>query len=140
MISTSKKQILERWIHEVWSGGDFALLDELAAPNFVFRTPGQDAIRGAMGMKQFISIYRTAFPDLSNTIHEQIVAGDMLATRGTARGTHRAPLGPMPASGNLVAVDWVILSKFDGDRIAEQYEIFDALGMMQQIGAVPAAA
>jgi predicted ester cyclase len=91
-------------------------------------------------MKKFITSCRTAFPDLSNTIHEQIVEGDMVVTRGTARGTHRAPLGSTPASHKSIAVDWVILSKFNGDQIVEQYQILDAFGMMQQISAQPAAA
>jgi predicted ester cyclase len=85
-------------------------------------------------------VYRTAFPDLMNTIHNQIAESDMVMTRGTARGTHLAPLEPVPASGKSVAVDWVILSRFDGDRIADEYEILDALGMMQRINPVPTPA
>jgi steroid delta-isomerase-like uncharacterized protein len=140
MSCEANKRVLQRWIFEVWAKGNYALADQLASPSYIFHTPGQPDLHGPDAMKQFISMYRMAFPDLTNTIHAQIAEGDMVMTRGTARGTHLAALGPMPASGKSVAVDWMILSRFDGDRIAEEYELFDALGMMQQISAIPVPA
>ena len=95
-------------------------------------------MQGQQALKDLVVFYRRAFPDLSNTIEDQVEDGNTVVTRGTTRGTHKAPLGNVPASGKSVVVPWVLISKFDGDRIVAEWEVYDSLGLMQQIGAIPA--
>jgi predicted ester cyclase len=64
----------------------------------------------------------------------------MVMTRGTTTGTHQGPFGEMPPTGKSISVQWVMVSRFEGDRIAEDFEVYDSLGLMQQLGAVPAPA
>ena len=122
----------------MWGGGNLALVDEVALSDYVYRAPGLEEVRRAKALKELVTFYRSAFPDLSNTIEEQIAEGDRVVTRGTTHGTHKAPLGKIPASGKRVAVPWVMISRFDGEKIAEEWEVYDSLSLMQQIGAIPA--
>jgi steroid delta-isomerase-like uncharacterized protein len=136
----TNKNIVQRWINEAWGGVNLDLADELVTANYVFRAPGLPDARGPDGIKGLIGMFRTAFPDLSNTIEEQIAEGGMVMTRGTTTGTHQGPFGEMPPTGKSISVQWVMVSRFEGDRIAEDFEVYDSLGLMQQLGAVPAPA
>ncbi len=82
-------------------------------------------------------MYRSAFPDTQITIEDQLAEGDMVATRWTARGTHQGELMGVPPSGNRVEVAGITISRIEGGKIEEDWDNYDALGMMQQIGAIP---
>lgn len=131
------KNQIRRWILEVWRGGNLSLTDQLVSPTYVFAAPGMPEARGPEGIKQLIAMYRTAFPDMTNTIDEQIAEGNVVVSRGTTRGTHRAALGDIAATGQSVTVPWIMISRFDGDRIAHDFEVYDSFGLMQQLGVVP---
>lgn len=64
----------------------------------------------------------------------------MVVTRGTTRGTHRGPFAGIAPTGKTIAVPWVIVTSFRGDRIVADWEIYDALGMMTQLGVAPVPA
>ena len=36
-----------------------------------------------------------------------------------------------------MATPWVVFTLFDGDRIVQDWEVRDELGLMMQIGAIP---
>jgi steroid delta-isomerase-like uncharacterized protein len=94
-------------------------------------------MRGVEGARDFYSMYRGAFPDAQITIEDQLAEGDMVATRWTARGTHQGDLMGVPASGNRVEVAGMTISRSEGGRIVEEWNNYDALGLMQQIRAIP---
>jgi predicted ester cyclase len=72
------------------------------------------------------------------TVDEQIAEGDKVVTRFTARGTHRAPLAGVAASGRFVTVPCMSIDRIVGGQIVETFELFDQLGMFQSIGTLPA--
>jgi steroid delta-isomerase-like uncharacterized protein len=134
------KALLRRGIEEVINRGNFAVADEIIASDYVYRSPGTPEVRGPDGLKQLVQGYRTAFPDLNMSVQEQIAEGDSVMTRWTATGTHRGELMGIPPTGKQVNVMGMIISRCAGGKIVEEVEIFDAMGMMQQLGVVPAAA
>ena len=74
--------------------------------------------------------------DLNNTVVDQIEEGDKVVTRAISRGTHTGPWGELPPSGNRLTVEWILISRFQGDKIVEEWEVVDSLSMMRQMGAV----
>ena len=75
------------------------ILDAVYAPVVVWHEPDRD-IRGLEEARQFISAYKTAFPDLNATVEDVIAEGDKVVTRVTLRGTHQGEIeefGPPPA-------------------------------------------
>jgi predicted ester cyclase len=60
-----------------------------------------------------------------------------VVTRWTGRGTHQGELMGIPSSGNRVEVSGITLDRFSGAKAVESWTNYDALGMMQQIGAAP---
>lgn len=61
----------------------------------------------------------------------------MVVTRWVGRGTHDGELMSLPPSGNRAEVAGISIDRISGGRIAETWTIYDTLGMMQQIGAIP---
>ena len=136
MSSNDLKEIVRRWIIGTWDEGNVALLDELATPDYVYRAPGEDALDGK-AVQEYSASIRSAFPDLNNTIELQIAEGDIVVTQGTTRGTHEGSFAGIAATGEKIALPWVFITRFVNGRIAEEWEYYDALGLMQQLGAIP---
>ena len=71
------------------------------------------------------------------TVEDLIAEGDKVVTRWRARGTHQGELMGIPPSGNPVEVTGITIHRIEGGKVVETWANYDALGMMQQVGAVP---
>jgi steroid delta-isomerase-like uncharacterized protein len=138
-MSTEQNKAMDRRVYEeVWNGGNLAVIDELVAANYVDHDqepPG--ALEGVEGLKQSVTMYRSAFPDVHFTIEDQIAEGDLLVTRWTARGTHQGPLMGIPPTGKQVMVTGISITRVASGKVVEGWTNFDALGLLQQLGAGP---
>ena len=139
MLTETNKTVARRYIEEVWSKGNLAVLNEIIAKDHVNNGPGSlpGLPTGPEGAKQLVAVYRNAFPDLRFTIDEQIAEGDTVMTRWTGHGTHQGELVGIPATGNLSTVSGIVVDRFVNGKIAESWGIFDQFGMMQQLGVIP---
>lgn len=140
-MAADHKALVRRLVEELWNKGKLAVADELVSPNFVRRdpsTPGET--RGPKGLKEAVGAYRAAFPDLSFTVDDIIVEGDKVASRGTARGTHKGALMGIPPTGKSGTVTWMTMSRIANGKVEEERVNWDALGLFQQLGIVPAMA
>lgn len=135
---SANKEIVRRLIDGVWRDRNLALVDELVAQDYVGHDPTQaEPIQGRDGFRQFVGMYQAAFQDAAITIDDQIAEGDRVVTRWTGRGTHTGELMGIAASGKEVTVSGITVSRLAGGKIAEEWELMDALGMLVQLGAVP---
>lgn len=130
------KELLSRWV-EVWNAGHLDAVNEFLAPDYVRHDPNGPEIRGAEMGQQLIAMYRAALPDLHLTIEDLVAEGDTAAVRLTARGTQQGELLGIPPTGNQVTVMAMELFRFAHGKIAEQWVTMDALGLLQQLGAIP---
>lgn len=122
------------WI-EGLNRGDVSAADRAFSPDCIVHVTGSPERDLAMpGFKQMIAGLLAAFPDLRLTIQDQVIAGDRMATRWTAEGTHTGPLGDVPPTGKRVRIDGLILDRVVGGRVAERWEQWDQMGMMRQLG------
>ncbi|HKF35863.1 MAG TPA: ester cyclase [Ktedonobacteraceae bacterium] len=132
------KAMDRRFYEEVWNGGNLAVVDEFVAANYVDHDPQPTgAVEGVEGIKQSVTMYRTAFPDAHFTIEDQIAEGDLLVTRWRARGTHQGPLMGIPPTGKPAMVTGISITRWASGKVVEGWTNFDALGLLQQLGAVP---
>jgi steroid delta-isomerase-like uncharacterized protein len=140
-MSEQNKAIARRAL-EVFNSGNLDELDDLVSANAVdhdTQNPNAD-IGGPEGVKRSVSMYRAAFPDLRITLEDQIAEGDKVVTRWTATGTQDGDLPGLPASGKTSTVTGIGIDRIADGKIAEAWTNWDTLGMMQQLGAVPAGA
>lgn len=115
-----------------------ALLDELLASTYVLHLPGSAPLSGIEPAKQLMVAYTAAFPDLQLTTEDIVAEGDKVAIRNTWRGAHRGTFQGIAPTGKRVAFTGTDIFHIVGGRIAEQWADLDALGLMQQLGGIPA--
>jgi steroid delta-isomerase-like uncharacterized protein len=128
-----------RRMYDLLSAGDIDGFGDLIADDFVEHeeTPGLEPTKE--GVKQFFHMYRAAFPDLQMEPQDVLASGDKVVARARATGTNQGEFMGMPATGKRVDVQLIDIIRFGDDGLArEHWGVFDALGMMQQLGAIPA--
>ncbi len=139
-MSEANKTISRRLTEEAFNQGKYDVIEELVAPTFVNHDPTTGDTKGPQGTRELIEGYRSAFPDLKLTIEEQVAEGDLVATRWTARGTHKGELMGIAPTGKESTVTGMSIEKITNGKIVESWNNWDTLGMMRQLGAVPALA
>jgi steroid delta-isomerase-like uncharacterized protein len=100
-------------------------------------TPGLAPTK--QGVLDFFRLNFGAFPDVRFEAEDIIVSGDKVVARARFTGTHRGDFLGVPATGKHVDVQLIDIIRFGDDGLAhEHWGVFDALGMLQQLGVVPA--
>ena len=94
------------------------------------------AARGVDGAKQTAEAFRNAF-GFRVAIEHQFADGDFVVTRYTARGRHTADFMGVPPTGRDVTVSGICISRCSEGRIVEEWDMWDALGALQQVGGLP---
>lgn len=125
-------------LYDLINAGDIDGFGDLLADDFVEHDelPGLESSRE--GVKQLFHMYRAAFPDLRMEVQDVLVSGDKAVARVRATGTHEGEFMGMPATGKSVDVRLIDITRFGDDgRAREHWGVFDALGLMQQLGAIP---
>jgi steroid delta-isomerase-like uncharacterized protein len=133
------KAVARRVIEQIINTGDVSAVDEVIATDYVYSSPGMPDVRGPEGMKEFVGMYRAAFPDVRLTVDQQIAEGDSVLTRWTATGTHLGEFMGIAPTRKQVTVNGMILSRFADGKLIDDYEIMDVFGLVQQLGGMPAA-
>jgi steroid delta-isomerase-like uncharacterized protein len=131
------KALVRRFVDEVQSGGNVALIDEICSPEFVNHSapPGIPADRE--GVKIVTAIFRGAFPDSYFTVEDMMAEGDKVATRKTFHGTHEGDFMGMPPSGRVVSMGLIDIVRISDGRVVEHWSMGDSLGLMQHLGVIP---
>jgi steroid delta-isomerase-like uncharacterized protein len=138
MSPEENKALTRRVLEEIFTEGNLDLADDLIAPDFVDHDSAMpEEVHGIEGFKEFVGMYRSAFPDLHVEVEDQVAEGDKVATRWRASGTHDGEIAGVPATGNWVEITGMEISRISGGKIAEIWDNYDVMGMMQQIGAIP---
>jgi steroid delta-isomerase-like uncharacterized protein len=137
MATRENEAISRQFLQTVWTDGNLDAIPDLVADDAVFHDRDASDYRGIGELRAFVKTYRDAFPDVRYTVDEQITGGDTVVTHWTARGTHRGELMDLAPTGREVEVHGISIDRFADGRITESTAHWDALGMLQQLGAVP---
>jgi steroid delta-isomerase-like uncharacterized protein len=136
-MSIEDNKALARQAYEMLNQRNLALAGELYAPDIVDHNASRN-IQGIDAFKQFLSMYLTASPDLHFTIEDQVAEGDKVATRYMAGGTHLGPFMGIPPTGKHVIATGMSIIRVANGKIVEEWANGDDLGLLQQLGVVPA--
>jgi steroid delta-isomerase-like uncharacterized protein len=131
-----------RRFFELWEAGDTDRFEEVVAADAVDHDPQRPFPdeHGAEAARKTAEMFLAAFPDTNYTIEEQVAESDLVVTRWTARGTPEGELMGIPATQKSVEVSGIAIDRFSNGKIVESWGNWDTIGMMQQLGAIPAAA
>jgi steroid delta-isomerase-like uncharacterized protein len=114
--------------------------DETVAANYLDRAPLPGQMPGLAGAKQKWAAYLAAVPDMHATVEELVAEGDKVAVRWTVQGTHQGELLGIPATGRHAVFRGISIYRLAGGKIVEQWEQWDRLDLLRQLGALPASA
>lgn len=129
------KTISRRLVEGLFTG-DVAVVDELVDENVVSHCPGQaEPLRGRDAYR--VVTGTTPFMEPRIRVEDQIAEADRVATRWTFSGRNDHELFGIPTTGRTVTVTGVLLHRFDGGRIVEEWLEMDSLGVLRQLGALP---
>jgi steroid delta-isomerase-like uncharacterized protein len=141
MAAEDYKTIVQRFFDECCNEKKLDIADQLFTTDHIYHDPSiPDVPPGPDGMKQAIAIYHRGFPDAHWQVNAMLLAGDTVITRWTGSGTQTGELAgkpTIPPTGKMVQVDGIWLHRLAGNKIAESWNVWDTLGMLQQMGIVP---
>lgn len=139
-MTDANREIARRILDELFNQGREETADELIAPEAIGHDPAlPEPTRGPDGVKQAAAGYRGGFPDLRIAIDDQCAEGDLVCTRWTSTGTNTGDFWGMAATGKQATVTGITVDRIVGGRIVESWTNWDTLGLLQQLGVVPAA-
>jgi predicted ester cyclase len=132
--------LLTRWFEELWNRKNYAVAQKLAHADFVDHSGGdQEVKRGADSAAEAVKTWHAGFPDGRMTVEDIYTEGDKSVVRTTFRGTHSGVFAGAAPSGKKVTVTAIGISRIVDGKIIESWGDLNILGLMQQIGALPAA-
>jgi steroid delta-isomerase-like uncharacterized protein len=131
------KATVRRFIREVFEQGREAAVDELLTPDFVGHTWGPSGA-GTDGLKAALARLSGALADTRFVVEDEIAEGDRVAVRLTASARQVGEFMGAPASGRSYEIGEIHIFRLRDGRIAEHWHQFDRIGMLQQLGAIPA--
>lgn len=140
-IGEANKEIVRQVNSEIWNAGNFDLMDDLYAEDYVRHQNGYPAeLQGREGLKQFLTMLRQAFPGFECTMGELVATGDIVVHYGqVCRGTHQGEWMGMPPSGKEVTFSVTAIQRLADGKVAEDWIEYDTAAFMSGIGAlVPA--
>ena len=136
MSTETNKAIVRRYFEQVLNERRHDLAEEFLVDNIGLHgsglAPGLDVV------KQWLTMFAAAFPDGHQVIEDVVAEGDRVVARTTFNGTHQGEMQGIPATGKSVSIPSITIFRMDNGKIAEGWLVSDNLGMMQQLGVVPA--
>jgi steroid delta-isomerase-like uncharacterized protein len=130
-------EIITRFEH-AFRAGEEATIDELCDPGLVDHNPAPDQEPTLAGFKQKVAGYTALFPDLEQDLQDIIASGDTVATRWVVSGSLQQEFMGIPAAGQRIRVEGMNFYRLKDGRVTDVWAQSDALGMMQQLGAISA--
>lgn len=120
---------------EVFNKHNSAAVDDYYAAGFVWHGPGDTEITRD-DFRQIIDDFLTAFPDVQLEVQKQIAAGDVVATRWRAEGTHLGDYLGVAPSGNRMIATGIAMDRIEDGLIVEGWEDIDLYGALVCIGGI----
>jgi steroid delta-isomerase-like uncharacterized protein len=141
MTTEENKAIARRFaevLQEFFRTGDVDLMDSVLAENVVKHISGQPPEAQTLeGFKQLLPALPEAFPDVLFEVENLIAEGDMVAFRLIWTATHQGEFFGIPPTGTRATVTEMHMFRIADGKVVERWGEWDALGLMQQLGAVP---
>lgn len=135
-MSEENKLVARRALEACSAGSDLAIFDEVMDPawhNHWLAIPD-----GVEACKAVVKASWGAFPDMRTTVEDQIAEGDLVVSRTKLVGTHSGDFNGHPPSGKKFEMNGIAIERVVNGKIVETWESWDSLGMLQQIGVIPA--
>ncbi len=113
------------------------MAEELFSSGYVDNNPSNPGMGGPGNVKRSVADWRRAFPDTMNRFGDVLDGGDLVAAYWATRGTHRREFLGLPATGWRIEMTSGGVFRVEGGKVAESWDLFDALGLLRRLGTKP---
>ncbi len=138
-MSEQGQALVRRFFDEVCNKRQLGVADQLFAAGHVYHDPSDPWVgSGPGGMKDLIGLYHRTVGDARWVVHAVYDAGDVIVTRWSGQGVHTGELMGIAPTHKKVSVDGIWMHRVADGKIAESWNVWDTLGLLQQLGVVPA--
>lgn len=131
------KQLVRRMEHEIFNRRNLDAIDDFIAQDYTLRTAPPGAPSGRRAVRDAMAAYLAALPNLHVEVDLLLAEDDKVAALLTYAGTHDGELFGLPPTGRQVSVHQLAVYRIHGERIVDEWEVSDQLGLLQQLGAIP---
>lgn len=139
MSAQANKALVRRMLDEMNNQGNIRIIDELVAPDFFeHEDPPPGVPRDREGVKQVFTMYHEAFSDIQATFDDLIAEDDKVVVFMTVHATQTGEFAGIPPAGKRVAVQVIDIFRVNDGLVTEHWGVTDRLGMLQQLGVIPA--
>jgi steroid delta-isomerase-like uncharacterized protein len=137
-MSTEENKAIVRRFFDLYDRNQLDEIErEVLDPAAVIYLTGMPGPLDRAAFKQTGVLFAAAFPDHRSRLEAQVAEGDLVVTRSTFEGTHRAELMGIPATGQHVTFAQVNFHRVAHGKIVEAWAYFDQMALLQQLGVVP---
>jgi predicted ester cyclase len=136
-VELANKAIITRYVYAT-NILEVDVFDRFVVPDYVDRDPIPDQEPGLEGLKKAYHTFLEPFPDVLFVFEDIIAEGDLVFGRGVISGTHQGEFFGIPPSGKRVHWTGTRLFRLKDLMVTEGWINLDFLGLLQQMGAVPA--
>jgi len=139
-MSAANKAVVRRLYEEVWSRRRVDVIKEIISPshalhdaNVTGSSVGPEAYK-----RQFLS-FIAGFPDLRFSIEDVVAEESKVVVSWNISGTHKGEFLGVAATNKKISVDGITINHIANGKIMDSYISWDALSLLQQLGAIPAS-
>jgi steroid delta-isomerase-like uncharacterized protein len=136
MTIEENRELVRRFVDEVFVGGNAAAVDELVAEDFVPHTWPYTG-DGRADLRQAMERVSMGLAEVEFTIEDMIGEGDRVAVRLATSATHVGDFMGLSPSGNRYTIGEIHIFRIRDGQIVEHWHQLDAIGLMRQLGAMP---
>jgi steroid delta-isomerase-like uncharacterized protein len=129
----NKAILRQKHVEELFNKGNLAVADEIISAEYIYHSPTGE-IKGPEGVKQMVTVFRTAFPDGRFMIDDMVVDGDKVAVRYTMTGTFKGEYMGIAPTGKEANISVAVFYTFKGGKEVEAISFSDDLTLYRQLG------
>lgn len=138
MSSEANKVVVRRVFDEILNGDNRSIIDEVYAADVITHDPFMGTVTGIDAFKQLLATFDTAFPGHRVIVHHILAEGNLVAVVHTHTAKHTGQFMHLAPTGRDITVNGIEVFRMAGGKIAEFWRHDDDIGMMMQLGAIPA--
>ena len=137
-MSEENKALIRLYIQAVDDAdGDYSVVEQFLAPDFVTHNPIPGFTTDREGVKKSSEMFFSATPDGHHAIKMQIAEGDLVASLIVGYGTQTGELLGVPPTGKEVEAEGIAIHRVNDGKIVEHWSVTDVAGLLVQLGALP---
>ncbi len=138
----ANKAVLARHFNQVLNQGLLDVVDEIYTNDYVLDAPvrsdgssqSRGLTQGREQLKQRVTLFRTAFPDIHFSQDDVVGEGDTVVVRYNFSGTQRGVFAGIQPEGRSISIMGILIAHLENGKIREAWSAFDSAELMKQLG------